>query len=47
MKKILIALAVLAFGASVLQEAKGDDASVDFFYDNLSGGNWIEVEGYG
>ncbi len=23
------------------------DVSVDFFYNNLSGGNWIEVEGYG
>jgi hypothetical protein len=46
MKKILIALAVVAFGASVLQQARAD-VSVDFFYDNLSGGNWIEVEGYG
>jgi hypothetical protein len=48
MKKILIALAVLAFGASALQQARGDDdVSIDLFYDNLSGGNWIDVEGYG
>ncbi len=48
MKKILIALAMLAFGASaLLQQARGADVSIDFFYDNLSGGNWIDVEGYG
>jgi hypothetical protein len=46
MKKILFALAMLVFGASVLQQARAD-VSVDFFYDNLSGGNWIDVEGYG
>ena len=37
---------MLAFGASVLQQARAD-VSVDYFYDNLSGGNWIDVEGYG
>jgi Family of unknown function (DUF6600) len=47
MKKFLIVLAMLAFGASALQQARGQDVSIDFFYDNLSGGNWIEVEGYG
>ena len=46
MKKILFALAMLVFGASALQQAKAD-VSIDFFYDNLSGGNWIDVEGYG
>src|SRR4029077_14546805 len=46
MKKNLIALAVLAFGASALQQARAD-VSVDYFYDNLSSGNWIEVQGYG
>ncbi len=46
MKKILFALAMLAFGASALQQARAD-VSVDYFYDNLSGGNWIDVEGYG
>ena len=47
MKKILIALAMLVFAASALQQARGQDVSVDYFYNNLSGGNWIEVEGYG
>jgi hypothetical protein len=47
MKKILIALAMIAFGASALQQARGDDVSIDVFYNNLSGGNWIDVEGYG
>jgi hypothetical protein len=47
MKKILFAVAMLAFGASALQQARGQEISVDYFYDNLSGGNWIDVEGYG
>jgi uncharacterized protein DUF6600 len=47
MKKILIALAALIFGVSALQQARGQEISVDYFYDNLSGGNWIDVEGYG
>jgi len=29
------------------QVAKGADVSVDFFYNNLSGGSWIEVADYG
>jgi hypothetical protein len=47
MKKILFALAMLAFAVSALPQARGDDVSIDFIYDNLSGGNWIDVEGYG
>jgi hypothetical protein len=47
MKKILFALSMLALVASALPQARGDDVSVDFFYNNLSGGNWIDVEGYG
>ena len=47
MKKILFALGMLAFAVSVLPQAKGADISLDFIYDNLSGGNWIDVEGYG
>jgi hypothetical protein len=46
MKKILLVLAMLVLGASALQQARAD-VSVDYFYDNLSGGNWIDVEGYG
>src|SRR5256886_16917077 len=47
MKKILFALSMLALVVSALPQARGADVSIDFFYDNLSGGNWIEVEGYG
>jgi len=47
MKKILFALSMLAFAVSALPQARGADVSVDFFYNNLSGGNWIDVEGYG
>ncbi|HEY4256836.1 MAG TPA: DUF6600 domain-containing protein [Candidatus Udaeobacter sp.] len=47
MKKILFALTMLACVVSALPQARGDDVSVDFFYNNLSGGNWIDVEGYG
>src|SRR5437764_4209748 len=46
MKKILFSLAMLVFGASAIQQEKAD-VSIDVFYDNLSGGNWIDVEGYG
>ena len=47
MKKILFALTMLAFAVSALPQARGADISIDFIYDNLSGGNWIDAEGYG
>jgi hypothetical protein len=47
MKKILFALSMLAFVVAALPQARAADVSVDFIYDNLSGGNWIEAEGYG
>ena len=47
MKKILFALSMLAFAVAALPQARGADISMDFIYDNLSGGNWIDVEGYG
>src|ERR1700730_713844 len=47
MKRILFALSMLAFVVSALPQARGDDVSADFFYNNLFGGNWIEAEGYG
>src|SRR6266853_1889134 len=47
MKKYLFALSMLAFVVSALPQARGADVTVDFIYDNLSGGNWIDVEGYG
>src|SRR3954465_14275871 len=46
MKKILFALSMLAF-ASAVPQGRGADVSMDLIYDNFSGGNWIEVEGYG
>jgi Family of unknown function (DUF6600) len=46
MKKILFVLGMLTFAVSALPQARAD-VSVDFFYDNLPGGNWIDVEGYG
>ena len=45
MKKILFALSMLAFAVAALPQARGADISMDFIYDNLSGGNWINVEG--
>jgi hypothetical protein len=47
MKKILFALTMLAFVLPALPQARADDMSVDFFYNNLSGGNWIEAADYG
>src|SRR6201982_4099129 len=47
MKTKLLALAVLAFSWTGWQGARGADFSVDFFYNNLSGGSWIEVADYG
>jgi hypothetical protein len=46
MKRILFALTMLAAVLPALPQARAD-VSIDFFYNNLSGGNWIEVEGYG
>jgi hypothetical protein len=47
MKKFFFVLSMLAFAVSALPQARGADISIDFIYDNLSGGNWIDVEGYG
>ena len=47
MKRILFALSMLAFVVSALPQPRAADISIDFIYDNLSGGNWIDVEGYG
>ena len=47
MKKLFFALSVLAFAMSAIPQARAADISIDFIYDNLSGGNWIDVEGYG
>jgi len=47
MKRTLLALAMLALILPALPQARGADVSIDFFYNNLSGGNWIEVADYG
>ena len=47
MKKFFFALIMLACVLSALPQARGDDITLDFIYNNLSGGNWIEVGGYG
>jgi uncharacterized protein DUF6600 len=47
MKKALVSLAALVLVLAVPQRAKSADISVDFFYNNLSGGSWVEVGDYG
>src|ERR1700738_3629197 len=48
MKKIVFALTIFALLLPAARQAKADtEVSVDFFYNNLSGGNWIEVGDYG
>ncbi|MEP6602604.1 MAG: DUF6600 domain-containing protein [Spartobacteria bacterium] len=47
MKRILFALAAVALLLPAAQTSKAADVSVDFFYDNLSGGDWIDVADYG
>ena len=48
MKKILLALTIFALLLPAAQQARADsEVSVDFFYNNLSGGNWIEAGDYG
>jgi hypothetical protein len=46
MKRILFALTMLALVLPALPRARAD-VSIDFFYNNLSGGNWIEAGDYG
>ena len=47
MKRILFALTLLALVLTALPRANGGELSVDLFYNNLSGGSWIEVGDYG
>lgn len=49
MKRILLALAILALFLPAARPAKADvGISIDFFYDNLTtGGSWLEVDDYG
>jgi hypothetical protein len=47
MKNLFCILSMVAFAVSAAPQARADEMSIDFIYDNLSGGNWIDVEGYG
>ena len=47
MKKLLFVLAVTALLLPFAPRAKSQDVSIDFFYNNLNGGSWIEVGNYG
>ncbi len=47
MKRILLALTIVALLVPTVRQAAAAEVSVDFFYNNLSGGNWIEVGDYG
>ena len=46
MKRFLIFASACAFTLAVFQSGRAD-VSVNFFYDNLNGGNWYEVADYG
>jgi uncharacterized protein DUF6600 len=47
MKKLLFVFAATALLLPLAPRAKSQDISVDFFYNNLNGGSWIEVGNYG
>jgi hypothetical protein len=47
MKKFLLAFALSALLFPSAPLATGQDVSIDFFYNNLYGGSWIEVGNYG
>jgi len=47
MKKLLCAFALSLLLSPFVPEAKSQDVSIDFFYNNINGGSWIEVGNYG
>ena len=47
MRKLLAVFAIIAVLLPFAPKAESQDFSVEFFYNNLSGGNWIEVGNYG
>ncbi len=48
MKRILLALAIVALVLPATRSAKAADVSVDFFYNNLNtGGSWVDAGDYG
>jgi hypothetical protein len=47
MKRIFFACALTLLGSIFAPTARSQDVSIDFFYNNIDGGNWIEVGDYG
>jgi hypothetical protein len=47
MKKLLFVFALSVLLLPFAPQAKSQDVSVDFFYNNINGGSWIEVGDYG
>src|SRR6266581_4111744 len=47
MKKLLFVFALSVLLLPFVPQAKSQDVSVDFFYNNLNGGSWVEVGNYG
>jgi hypothetical protein len=47
MKKLLCAFALSLLLSPFVPEAKSQEVSIDFFYNNINGGSWIEVGNYG
>ncbi|HWY50087.1 MAG TPA: DUF6600 domain-containing protein [Chthoniobacterales bacterium] len=47
MKRLLFVFAATVLLLPFAPQAKSQDVSVDFFYNNLNGGSWIEVGNYG
>ena len=47
MKRLLSVLAVITVLFALIPQARSQDVSVNFFYDNLNSGSWFEVGDYG
>jgi len=47
MKNLLSLFALTSVLLCVVPQVRSQDVSVNFFYDNLNGGNWFEVGNYG
>jgi len=47
MKKLLAVFAIIAVLLPFAPKAESQEFSVDFFYNNMNGGSWVEVGNYG
>ena len=47
MRRILFAFALTLLVSGFAPQGKSQDVSVDFFYNNINGGSWVEVGNYG